>query len=52
MNYEAGVVFLPQFVINESTFPLKQTSENCSILRLPYDLPLQKYKDSDEPFAH
>lgn len=41
MSYEAGVLFLPQFVIKEDFFPLKRGAKNRLII--PYDLPPVKY---------
>ncbi len=43
-SYEAGVLFLPQFVFGEKD---KDTFELGKDLRLPYDLPLTKYSSGD-----
>lgn len=44
MSYEAGVLLLPQFVVNKDTFELEHHPV------LPYDVPLTKYQDSDTPW--
>ncbi|XP_013147990.1 PREDICTED: probable tyrosyl-DNA phosphodiesterase [Papilio polytes] len=41
MSYEAGVLFLPKFIINEDLFPLDRNATNR--LMLPYDIPPVKY---------
>ncbi|CAB3232126.1 unnamed protein product [Arctia plantaginis] len=41
MSYEAGVMFLPRFVINEEFFPLAPGAKNRLIV--PYDLPPVRY---------
>ncbi|XP_026725567.1 probable tyrosyl-DNA phosphodiesterase [Trichoplusia ni] len=41
MSYEAGVLFLPSFVINQDYFPLQKQAKNRLII--PYDFPLTKY---------
>ncbi|KAJ8705766.1 hypothetical protein PYW08_012812 [Mythimna loreyi] len=41
MSYEAGVMFLPQFVIKEDFFPLQQGAKKRLVI--PYDLPPTKY---------
>ncbi|KAJ8679346.1 hypothetical protein QAD02_015133 [Eretmocerus hayati] len=52
MNYEAGVVFIPKFIINQTTFPIKQSSSPAiPVFRIPYDLPLTKYQANDTPFV-
>ncbi|XP_001604652.2 probable tyrosyl-DNA phosphodiesterase [Nasonia vitripennis] len=52
MNYEAGVVFIPKFVINQQTFPIKTSSSpDIPVFRLPYDLPLTRYRQNDVPFV-
>ncbi|XP_057366937.1 probable tyrosyl-DNA phosphodiesterase [Daphnia carinata] len=43
-SFEAGVLFLPKFVFGGSSFELGKQ------LPLPYDLPLTKYGDRDEPW--
>lgn len=42
-NYEAGIVFLPSFVIGEDYFEIDE-------FPLPYDIPLKKYDADDKPF--
>ncbi|KAK0177350.1 hypothetical protein PV328_001414 [Microctonus aethiopoides] len=52
LNYEAGVVFFPQYLINSSTFPICNDNENNSpVILLPYDVPLTPYNSSDSPFV-
>lgn len=41
MSYEAGVLFLPKFVIKEEFFPLEPGAKNRLVI--PYDLPPVKY---------
>ncbi|CAH0599570.1 unnamed protein product [Chrysodeixis includens] len=41
MSYEAGVLFLPSFVINQDFFPLQRQAKNRLVI--PYDFPLIKY---------
>ncbi|KAF9812413.1 hypothetical protein SFRURICE_005524 [Spodoptera frugiperda] len=46
MSYEAGVLFLPKFVINEDYFPLDlgtSRPRQTKSLVIPYDLPPVKY---------
>lgn len=47
MSYEAGVLLLPKFVLEneQAHFDLRQDK-----VILPYDLPLTKYEDDDTPF--
>ncbi|XP_012288196.1 probable tyrosyl-DNA phosphodiesterase [Orussus abietinus] len=52
MNYEAGVIFLPKFVTGETTFPIaEESSDGAPVFHFPYDLPLVRYEDADEPFV-
>nr|XP_018903463.1 PREDICTED: probable tyrosyl-DNA phosphodiesterase [Bemisia tabaci] len=48
-SYEAGVLFLPQYLIDSDVFPLEGSgiNEENLILPLPYDLPLKKYSNND-----
>ncbi|KAG4076331.1 hypothetical protein HA402_005774 [Bradysia odoriphaga] len=51
MSYEAGVLFLPKFVLDdEKYFPLHQHQNNVPPFPLPYDIPLKPYKPDDTPF--
>ncbi|XP_026331698.1 probable tyrosyl-DNA phosphodiesterase, partial [Hyposmocoma kahamanoa] len=47
LSYEAGVLFLPKFVINSDFFPL----QGANRLIIPYDLPPVKYTDSMSPWV-
>lgn len=49
-NYEAGVLFLPQFITNTSYFSMN--SSDCSTPVFPslYDIPLKPYSADDQPF--
>ncbi|XP_050676783.1 probable tyrosyl-DNA phosphodiesterase isoform X2 [Leptidea sinapis] len=49
MSYEAGVLFLPRFVINEDFFPLSEGAPNRLII--PYDLPPTKYTNEMSPWV-
>lgn len=49
MSYEAGVLFLPRFVINEDFFPLDGDSPNRLVL--PYDVPPTKYTSDMSPWV-
>ncbi|XP_043527863.1 probable tyrosyl-DNA phosphodiesterase isoform X2 [Frieseomelitta varia] len=51
MNYEAGVVFIPHFVIGSTTFPIKEEEDGVPVFPIPYDLPLTRYTSEDQPFA-
>ncbi|XP_058804386.1 probable tyrosyl-DNA phosphodiesterase [Phymastichus coffea] len=51
-NYEVGVVFIPDILINQTAFPIKNTENTkAPLFLLPYDLPLTPYKPIDEPFV-
>ncbi|XP_048003669.1 probable tyrosyl-DNA phosphodiesterase [Leguminivora glycinivorella] len=49
MSYEAGVLFLPKFVINEDFFPLEPNAPNRLII--PYDIPPTKYTSDMQPWV-
>ncbi|XP_073834571.1 tyrosyl-DNA phosphodiesterase glaikit isoform X1 [Musca autumnalis] len=49
-NFEAGVLFLPRFVIGEDTFPLGTSRDGIPPFPLPYDVPLTPYSPDDKPF--
>ncbi|XP_053601935.1 probable tyrosyl-DNA phosphodiesterase [Plodia interpunctella] len=49
MSYEAGVLFLPRFVINEDLFPLDLDSDNPLVI--PYDIPPTKYTADMSPWV-
>ncbi|XP_034099681.1 probable tyrosyl-DNA phosphodiesterase isoform X1 [Drosophila albomicans] len=48
-NYEAGVLFLPKFVIGDETFPLCSSRNGFPPFSLPYDVPLTPYAADDVP---
>ncbi|KAG6455854.1 hypothetical protein O3G_MSEX009417 [Manduca sexta] len=49
MSYEAGVLLLPRFVINEDFFPLDEGRGNGLVI--PYDIPPQKYTSDMSPWV-
>ncbi|CAK1587887.1 unnamed protein product [Parnassius mnemosyne] len=49
MSYEAGVLFLPKFIINEDLFPLEENAKNRLIL--PYDVPPVRYTSDMSPWV-
>ncbi|KAL0808371.1 hypothetical protein ABMA28_012853 [Loxostege sticticalis] len=49
MSYEAGVLFLPKFVINEDFFPLEPGANNRLVI--PYDIPPIKYTSDMSPWV-
>ncbi|KAH0535792.1 probable tyrosyl-DNA phosphodiesterase [Cotesia glomerata] len=52
LNYEAGVVFLPKFLINAKTIPIGEEDDKGNpAFPLPYDLPLTLYAGDDGPFV-
>ncbi|XP_060864486.1 probable tyrosyl-DNA phosphodiesterase [Metopolophium dirhodum] len=52
MAHEAGVLFLPQFLIGSDTFPIDETEPNkFPYFSLPFDLPLAGYSDTDQPWT-
>ncbi|XP_031839793.2 tyrosyl-DNA phosphodiesterase 1-like isoform X1 [Nomia melanderi] len=48
-NYEAGVVFVPQFVTGSTTFPVQEEEDGVPVFPIPYDIPLTKYEPGDKP---
>ncbi|XP_053973782.1 probable tyrosyl-DNA phosphodiesterase [Hylaeus volcanicus] len=52
MSYEAGVIFIPKFIIKGSTtFPIKEEEAGVPVFPIPYDRPLTKYEPGDKPFV-
>ncbi|RZF41533.1 hypothetical protein LSTR_LSTR000247 [Laodelphax striatellus] len=53
MSYEAGIMFIPKFLVEEDYFPIK-AGEGCDtkipVFPMPYDLPLVPYKSTDIPW--
>ncbi|XP_013174288.1 PREDICTED: probable tyrosyl-DNA phosphodiesterase [Papilio xuthus] len=49
MSYEAGVLFLPKFIINQDLFPIDRNATNRLIL--PYDIPPIKYTSDMSPWV-
>lgn len=51
-NYEAGVLFLPKFVINANTnyFSMDDSDHSTPVFPSVYDIPLTKYVVDDTPF--
>ncbi|XP_048485908.1 probable tyrosyl-DNA phosphodiesterase [Plutella xylostella] len=49
MSYEAGVLFLPSFVINKDFFPLDKSEKDHLVI--PYDLPPTKYTSDMSPWV-
>ena len=47
MSYEAGVLLLPKFVLNDVEKVFDLGSDKCL---LPYDWPLTPYEEDDSPF--
>ncbi|XP_073999862.1 tyrosyl-DNA phosphodiesterase glaikit isoform X1 [Rhodnius prolixus] len=52
LSYEAGVLFLPQFMIDRDYFPLTEelADENAPVFPMPYDLPPTSFAYSDIPW--
>lgn len=53
-NYEAGVLFLPKFVLNSNQsnyFPLNEDKNDVPKFTMPYDIPLTSYSPEDIPFV-
>lgn len=50
-NYEAGVLFLPKFVIGKDLFPMKGFKDEDPPFPIPYDIPLTPYGRDDTPFV-
>ncbi|XP_076760498.1 tyrosyl-DNA phosphodiesterase glaikit [Xylocopa sonorina] len=51
MNYEAGVVFIPQLIVQSTTFPIQEEEAGIPVFPIPYDLPLTRYRSDDKPFV-
>ncbi|XP_063223988.1 probable tyrosyl-DNA phosphodiesterase isoform X2 [Bacillus rossius redtenbacheri] len=52
MSYEAGVLFLPKFLVNDSVFHLgEERSTTVPPFPMPYDLPLLPYGPRDKPWV-
>ncbi|KAI5637174.1 tyrosyl-DNA phosphodiesterase domain-containing protein [Phthorimaea operculella] len=49
MSYEAGVLFLPTFVLKEDFFPLSPGHKNRLVI--PYDLPPTRYSPDMSPWV-
>ncbi|CAD7091212.1 unnamed protein product [Hermetia illucens] len=50
-NYEAGVLFLPKFVIGKDVFPLDKVRDGDPPFPMPHDLPPTPYASDDFPFV-
>lgn len=50
-NYEAGILFLPQFVTKTDYFPMDDSDPNTPKFPSLYDIPLTQYGAQDEPFV-
>ncbi|XP_044013792.1 uncharacterized threonine-rich GPI-anchored glycoprotein PJ4664.02-like [Aphidius gifuensis] len=52
LNYEAGIIFFPKFLISKDTFPLVEPNEyGTPAFTLPYELPLTPYGPDDKPYV-
>lgn len=51
MSYEAGVLFLPQMLVNKPYLPIIENDEDVPPFPLPYDFPLVRYNPSDKPWV-
>nr|CAD7437437.1 unnamed protein product [Timema bartmani] len=52
MSYEAGVLFLPKFLVNDNIFHLDESrGSSTPLFPLPYDLPLSPYSPRDKPWV-
>lgn len=51
-NYEVGVLFLPQFMINRRTFPMTPGDTCFPAFPMPFDLPLVAYSRDDKVWFH
>ncbi|XP_017766408.1 PREDICTED: probable tyrosyl-DNA phosphodiesterase isoform X2 [Eufriesea mexicana] len=51
MNYEAGVVFIPQLINGSTTFPIEEDEAGVPVFPIPYDVPLTRYENDDKPFV-
>ncbi|XP_065089426.1 probable tyrosyl-DNA phosphodiesterase [Ochlerotatus camptorhynchus] len=50
-SYEAGVLFLPKFVIEENFFPMEsKPDQQHPTFPMPYDVPIIPYAPEDTPF--
>uniref|UniRef100_A0A1Q3EYJ2 Putative tyrosyl-dna phosphodiesterase n=1 Tax=Culex tarsalis TaxID=7177 RepID=A0A1Q3EYJ2_CULTA len=52
-SYEAGVLFLPKFVIDENFFPMESKGSDDQkhpVFPMPYDVPIIPYAPEDTPF--
>ncbi|GBP52737.1 Probable tyrosyl-DNA phosphodiesterase [Eumeta japonica] len=49
MSYEAGVMFLPSFVLNKDFFSLDKSDNDH--LSVPYDLPPVPYEEDMSPWV-
>lgn len=49
-NYEAGVMFLPQFITGTDYFSLDPNDTTTPTFPMVYDIPLTKYAIDDTPF--
>lgn len=50
-NYEAGVLFIPEFVTGTEVFPLQNQENGVKPFPMPYDIPLVPYVTEDVPFV-
>ena len=52
MSYEAGVIFIPQFITGSTTFPVQDgEEEGVPVFPIAYDRPLTRYEPGDKPFV-
>ncbi|GAB1865856.1 Probable tyrosyl-DNA phosphodiesterase [Camponotus japonicus] len=52
MSFEAGVIFIPKFITQTTTFPIEdEENPAVPVFPIPYDLPLRRYDSSDSPFV-
>ncbi|XP_076676604.1 tyrosyl-DNA phosphodiesterase glaikit isoform X2 [Andrena cerasifolii] len=52
MSYEAGVIFIPQFITGSTTFPVQEgVEEGVQVFPITYDRPLTRYEPGDKPFV-
>lgn len=52
MNYEGGVVFIPKFITNTTTFPIQEEEQaGVPVFPISYDIPLTRYESGDKPFV-
>ncbi|XP_046686280.1 probable tyrosyl-DNA phosphodiesterase [Homalodisca vitripennis] len=51
LSYEAGVLFLPKFVVGSNSFPIKEeVAGDMPVFPMPYDLPLTPFSSRDVPW--